>query len=263
MTRRSPSPRSPITHLVSINRYLSRETSKGPAEDARGVTYTNSNLDVIFLLHLLKDAGSPLRSVACIPDWTLCAEKQTVHYDKVCKGFSIRAGIIITDLWTQPKLWLPPGWKRAFEGCRGRRFIVCNLGLYYSSYEENIEGHANALIFDTRHQIIERFDPEGRLKDRHDDAIERLFRAKMPGWKYVGTTLAAPPRGIQEVADAFGGLCVTFSLMYALYRLSNQHLSSAEVQVAMMEGTPRTLRRRALRLNKAMMDVAKRVRSSH
>ena len=107
--------------------------------------------------------------------------------------------------------------------------------------------------------IIERFDPDaGNTTDPYDGVIERLFKVNIPMYTYVGTKLAAPRLNIQQIADHFSGLCVTFSLMYTLYRLSNPNLSSREVQEAMLDGTPKQLRSRALRLNKAMLKVAKR-----
>eukprot|EP00966_Prymnesium_polylepis_P299102 6911156-Prymnesium_polylepis.1 len=42
--------RSSHPPVVSINRYLAREESKGPDEE--GVEYTRSNLDMIYCVHV-------------------------------------------------------------------------------------------------------------------------------------------------------------------------------------------------------------------
>eukprot|EP00966_Prymnesium_polylepis_P000190 4299-Prymnesium_polylepis.1 len=77
--------------------------------------------------------------------------------------------------------------------------------------------------------LIERFDPGvGNTTDPYDAVIEILFKVNVPMYTYVGTKLAAPRLNIQQIADSFDGLCVTFSLMYTLYRLSNPNLSSKE-----------------------------------
>ena len=249
--------RSPHSPVVSINRYLSREESKGPDEE--GVEYTRSNLDMIYLLYLLKDGNTRLRNIACIPNWELCeGHGKLPHFNRCShKQFRIRAGIIISGiLGPKPKLWLPDDWKDMLAACRKKRFTICNLGIYDTLKND---GHANSLIFDNKNMIIERFDPDaGNTTDPYDGVIERLFKVNIPMYTYVGTKLAAPRLNIQQIADAFGGLCVTFSLMYTLYRLSNPNLSSREVQEAMLDGTPKQLRSRALRLNKAMIKVAKR-----
>ena len=119
-------------------------------------------------------------------------------------------------------------------------------------------GHANALVFDLRERVIERFDPAGRHSVRAemlDVAIESLFHARLPGWTYVGTRAAAPVDGVQTRADAFDGMCVTYSFMYTLLRLLNPSRSSREIQHYMIRGSTADLRRRVKRLNRFMMDT--------
>jgi hypothetical protein len=247
--------------VVSINRYLAREESKGPDEE--GVEYTRSNLDMIYLLHLLKDGNNPLRNIACIPNWELCEDKLSPHFNRCSRRqYKIRAGIIISGiLSSKPQLWVPDNWKDMLAACRKKRFTICNLGLYDTLQRD---GHANSLIFDNKNMLIERFDPGvGNTTDPYDPVIEHLFKTKIPHYTYVGTKLAAPRLNIQQIVDSFDGLCVTFSLMYTLYRLSNPNFSSKEVQEEMLDGTPTQLRRRALRLNKSMLKVAKRAPVSH
>eukprot|EP00966_Prymnesium_polylepis_P167637 3875195-Prymnesium_polylepis.1 len=109
--------RSPHSPVVSINRYLSREESKGPDEE--GVEYTRSNLDMIYLLYLLKDGNTPLRNIACIPNWELCEGHGKLPHFNRCSQYKIRAGIIISGIiGPKPKLWLPDDWKDLLAACR-------------------------------------------------------------------------------------------------------------------------------------------------
>lgn len=232
----------------SIGSFLSKHRSKGPLERRGGDfrAYSQADGDILTLLGLFKTRrGSPLKAVACIPEWSL-------------RG--IRAGIYVTGTSDQKniKLHMPP-WKREVEKCRqaGKTFVILNFGLYIGSYVQ----HAGAVLIDLRRNVIERFEPAGRLSGTYDTldmAIEEQFRNRMPTYDYVGTIRAAPKRGPQELADAFSGLCVTFSLLYILVRLMNPQRTPKEVQEHLVKLTPTTLRDTALRLNRTMADTLRR-----
>ena len=279
MARRASSPSSPPSlktakpPWITVNRYLADEMSTGPLEVARGEArrYDSLDGDVLTLLALLRANGSnALRRVACLPNFRLClfaklgAPNQLVarrsEGSRRCPSappgyelkLDVRAGVLVTGLDTLPKLWLPARFKEALHECSGKRFLVANFGLHTNS---NLTlGHANALIFDLKHHIIERFEPSGRRHDRHDSAVKTLFHRLLPGWDYVGSSVA-PVLGAQDRADAFEGLCVTFSLMFTLLRLLNPQRTAAEINAFMVRGSSAEIRERALRLNRFMLDT--------
>ena len=259
---------------VSVRRYLSKTQSVGPREKrARGsemMSYEQSDADMLTLLSLLSDDA--IRKIACIPDRRLCVyegrrSKLSIrHSAGKCPSpppghrarLQIRGGVIVTDASTRPKLSLPKQFANSLDKCRqqGKRFAIANFGIYNN--QSLAMGHANALVFDLRERVIERFDPAGRHSVRAemlDVAIESLFHARLPQWTYVGTRAAAPIEGVQSRADAFDGMCVTYSFMYTLLRLLNPSRSSREIQHYMIRGSAADLRRRVKRLNRFMMDT--------
>ena len=269
-TARSSSPhRKP---WVTVNQYLAVESSRGPEERVEGeaTRHDQFDADILTLLALLRASDGPLRKLACIPNFRLCiytsGRGEVLMRRSVAqrcpaapRGYQlkldVRAGVVVTGAGLSMKLWLPTRFREELAECRkqGKRFAVANFGLHSDSMAD---GHANALVFDLEHRLIERFDPNGRgVFDPHDTSIERLFLSRLPGWEYVGTRAAAPVRGVQMRADAFQGLCVTYSFMYILLRLLNPDRTPLEINHFMARGSKRDLRQRVLRLNRFMMDT--------
>ena len=265
---------------ASIDRFLSSVPSRGPneAQDPHSefTHYDSADADILTLLSILKRDHS-LHKVACVPDRRLC-----LHTDGSGRAFvvetsrgscpsaapgttalDIRAGIVLTGSGEMYRtgqtddasLFLPPGWKRGLDECerKGVLYVVANFGLYMDTLTSN--GHANALVFNLHQRLIERFEPAGRQRaNQFDKALESLFRSKMPGWKYVGSSVA-PNVGPQRKADAFSGLCVTWSLYYVILRLTNPQKTTAQINQFMVRGTKSELKSRLVRLNKYMADT--------
>lgn len=254
---------------------LSDRLSKGPLEPAdRGSEFTSfeaADLDVKFLLALLSEKNKVM-SNACIPRFSICGYRRPFD---VCfesphtrcrhrpgRVLRIRSGVVLTHARSKPRFWVPKDMRRELDECRrrGKRYAVCNFGLH--GEEDLTIGHANALVFDTRDKLIERYEPAGRHKNHAaiDRAIEDCMRHELPGWSYAGTRHATPARGPQEIADSFSGMCVTFSLLYVLTRLNNEHLSAKQVHDLLVAQGADQIRRTALRLNAAIADKLKRIR---
>ena len=247
---------------VPLTRFLAKAPSLGPRErvDGEASSHEAYDADMLTLLALVPSSDA-LRHVACIPDTRLCVHERGERVlVRPCgapaprgwaRRIDVRAGVVVTDVRSAPTLWLPAGFEQALDGCRrrGKRFAVCNLGLY--DRRALVTGHANALVFDLRARRVERFDPAGAVGVER--SMRRLFRAHLPGWSYVGIAST-----IQAVADAHSGLCVTYALMFTLLRLLNPERDAREVAAYMVRGTPDGVRRRALRLNRFMMDTLRR-----
>ena len=237
--------------------------------------YDRYDLDIRALLSLLQESDQvAMRRITCIPDTYLCLfQSQTgkivtrQSVDGTCpqtpKGHTVlcavRAGLIVMDCAENPVLYKPHDLLFQINACRKakKRFIVCNLGLYWTP--RAARGHANALMIDLKYDIIERYDPFASREDRMaivDENLERLFRKHLSPFKYVGTRLLAPSVAIQRVADSHDGMCVTFSFAYVLMRLLNPNSSPGEIQELMLYRSPAHTRTLIQRLNAFMIEHA-------
>lgn len=254
-----------------VGEFLSKHPSRGPAEGHDPRTefsgYSAPDLDVKFLLSLIDSHHAVARN-ACVPDFVMCAQRDpltvTFHGKKHgCPGtpvLHVRGGVLVTDvLGKRPTLWIPPDLEAQVMGC-GKRFAVCNFGLYAG--RGMWTGHANALIFDTHAKKIERFEPGGRVEDRVDPFLAKRFAQALPRWSYLGTKHSSSRHGTQTLADSFDGMCVTFSMLYVLLRLLNPNAPSREI-LEHVETLARKgrLRTDVLRLNKYMSDTLRRYRA--
>ena len=224
--------------VESIERLLSEDESLGPLEPTDTKSefddFSSSDLDVKLLLALASE-DDVICDLMCIP-------KYYIHYDPFALshvrfasskgGGGIRAGILVTEIGTEtPLLHIHDDMHEMISKCetRGKRFVIFNTGLYWRNRRG---GHANAVIFDTKTKTIERYDPEG-MKGSIPNLRETLLR-EFPGWKYVGPGKEMP-RGTQQFADSFTGMCVTFSLYFFLLRLSNPDETAVAVYKYILE----------------------------
>ena len=268
--------------LASIDEFLAREQSAGPAERTKPTSefkaFNQADLDVQFLLSTILRGDARLKRLVCIPDFVLCAagtplRTRYVHKTSACPfpttlddragpPLRVRGGILLTG--TSPhaplSLSMPAKFDAYLARCRekGRRFVVCNFGLYRGPTLAH--GHANGLVFDVRTNTIERYEPYGRERDGVDRELAARLAARLPGWRYVGVD-AGPTRGAQSVADSYDGMCVTFSLMYVLIRVLNPDVHARDVHASVRAVPPALLRATALRLNRFAIDSLRAVQS--
>lgn len=262
----------PSGRLQTVEAFLADTPSLGPDEVAGGefVSYDAADLDIKFVLALLKARDYAVSHIACVPDFWLCLHaaaptlRPPLPEGGGCDSSSpslrmqIRAGVVVVGTRTpRPRVLWPREAVAAINTC-AHRFVVCNLGLYPSRDTAQGGGHANALLFDVRLRLIERFDPSGTRSYSVDPVLERRLGRLFPDWTYVGVERMFPKGhpGPQGLADAFAGLCVTYSLWYVLLRLLNPDVDPSEV-VAHMTTTmgPTRLRDRALKLNRRVVDT--------
>jgi hypothetical protein len=182
---------------------------------------------------------------------------------------------------------MPPNFQDLIKQCEddNKYMVVCSLKLLAEHNIGENTSHANALIFDTKRKTIERFDPHGgnEYKDvklaydtnsygKHhfgeksnafynqvkiDTELSNKFKSVLPNYTYYGTNITTPYLGPQLKADAYGGLCVTWSTMYMVLRLLNPDLSPSDVTTKMIDGTPTELKNRILRFQKFIINTLK------
>ena len=252
-----------------VNRHLSKRRSQGPSERSSGEfqSFQMADLDMKFLLSLLKSKSHPFQGVACIPDTALClfqgisqvkslyVEQRTrKHCPKARPGyrqnFEIRAGIVLT--LSPPRLFVPPDLNQAIQRCRdrGARFAVLNMGI---EYLESRRSHSNAVVIDFDENVLERFDSGGIQKN--EPLIRDLFHQAFPEYQYSGPSLQKIQR---RDTDSWDGMCSTFTAWYVLARLSHPHLSKREVESLMSTGAASQIRDKVLRLNAHIADTLRK-----
>lgn len=266
----SPRPNRVASIFVNTDTFLAPSESKGPKEVIAPLSEFSSfeaaDIDVKFLIALARQHHD-LSHVMCVPDHVLClyGDSKVLFRKKTCPAAhegrrrvygSIRAGIIVTHVRNagRTRVWHPPTLKSELKRCK-KRFVICNFGIYLGDFGEN--GHANALIFDTRKHLVERFEPYG-YDPRYaavDDTMRRdLVAALGPEWRYIGAKQLRQ-RLQTPRTDSFKGMCVTFSLLYILTRLLNPQLSPQEIHDQLQQEEAPKLRQRILRLNRHVADT--------
>jgi hypothetical protein len=127
-------------------------------------------------------------------------------------------------------------------------------------------GHANNIIFDIENKIIERFEPHGYGIDwfeqtnnkRIDELLAIQFKELLPEWEYknITTVICIGPQS-KEGADAFDGMCLSFSSMYIILRLLYPDVEPEELVKNFTDLPPHKLRNKVLRFNKYMINTVK------
>lgn len=251
--------------ITELTEFLSRISSLGPAEikaaDSEFVQHDSADLDVKFLLALLKRRHR-ISSRVSVPKWQLCfytdgtaryaGTRCASEYDGHVRIGHIRGGIMFTNLNSAtPKLYAPRDLREFLETV-SRRFVVLNVGIYPGAW--SAFGHANVLIIDRQKRTLDRFEPAGKIKDAYDSKVASLLRSHLPGYRYISYAEYLP--GAQRAGtDSYSGMCVTFSLIYVLYRLLNPDLSPHRLRRHLANIPAARLKHTALRLNRYVADT--------
>ena len=248
--------------IVELTEFLSAYESRGfqevVPENSEFLGHESADLDVKFLLALLKSKHQLSRQVS-IPRWVLCLyDNGTAYYTRFkCRASSarvgtLRAGIMFTDLSSAKPALVAPTDLAAYVNASKTRFVVLNVGLYAHDWQSS--GHANALIIDKKKKTLDRYEPAGKRKDGYDDKISRLLSARLPGFRY--TRYAEYARGEQRPqTDSYNGMCVTFSLVYVLYRLLNPDMDAEVLRRHMASFSAARIKKQALQLNRFVADT--------
>lgn len=258
---------SAVVTVTDPDEFLAEQRSKGFHEQVPASTefksHDASDLDVKFLLALLKKKHRVSQHVV-IPDWMLCLyDDSTAMYmrGKRCAAVSssnakrrdsIRAGIMFTHLDTaRPRIIAPSDFEDYISRIT-KRFAVINVGIYGHSWKSL--GHANALIIDAKEKTIDRYEPAGVAKDPYDATVSRLMKTVLPSFRYL--RYFEHEAGEQRAStDSYEGMCVTFSLLYVLYRLLNPDSSPTLVRQHMAALSDNKLKRQSLQLNRFVADT--------
>lgn len=173
------------------------------------------------------------------------------------------------------KLVIPDSFVSKLKICKKNKksIVFLNLFLTTTSNIDRIENiHANVLIVNLVQKTIERFDPHGgstfihndkRLKNIKriykqeliDQILKKSFNKILPDYSYIDLNQTCPYLGPQSNVDEFGGLCVTWTLMYFLLRVLNVDKKQFEINKEMLKGTKYEVRNKVLRFQRYVIDT--------
>ena len=122
-------------------------------------------------------------------------------------------------------------------------------------------------VYDTDDDTLLRKDFKFGLKDKKlkskalfqfdqaiiDKKLQVELQKMFPEFTYKGVNETVPYLGPQIKADAYDGLCITWSYMYAILRILNADMSPAEVTVRMIQGSSQDVLDKLLRFQKFMI----------
>lgn len=282
-----------------LSRYRSKgekEISKGVYKAFNSFDFGNE-----FLLHLLNDNKNIVSKVACIPMFYYCPymaykNNKFKYYikpsiNKYCEEIDnggllsmpakhTRGVIIYFDapryneqIHDTQFIAVPDNFVNSLYTCKkdNKEIVYVNLNLRAKvvvGSGPSHSSHANSLIFNTVNNTIERFDPHGASSGAIynqiliDQQLKAKFEEILPEYRYIPLNDFCPYLGPQAKADTFGGLCLTWAVMYALIRILNPNINQKDVISKMMEGSRENILDKILRFQKYMISVLQKSKKS-
>jgi hypothetical protein len=210
-----------LDSFVTIDNFLDNEYSVGYLAKSDKIDYGYQHWENInnFINILIKDIK--FREVVCIPD-------TVIKYD----SYIIRNGIVYYPI--DNKLIIPNEIIEVIKRCQdNKRFIYFNFVIHWSE-----SSHANMIIIDLFNKTIERFEPHGKFNsykygysdsDINKKINQALKHIGLTNYKYLPPTKLSPPIGLQAIADAYTGMCVTYCLIYLHLRIINPDVKQKEL----------------------------------
>jgi len=225
-----------IDSFISIDNFLANKKSKGPSESEGDINYYFNMWENLhnFIFILINYYG--FDKILCVPD---VATKYGENYiEKISCVYNM----------LKKELLVPVNLKNGLKFCMMNpniRFVYCVLIITQNKTEiSRCEiSHANILIFDLFKKTIERYEPHGKFfyYSSHDNNqkvakeiddvinIKLLPFLELSDFEYLSPVNNSLLYGLQIKADAFGGLCVTYTMMYLHLRLMNPDVKQSEI----------------------------------
>jgi len=220
--------------FVSINDFLASDQSLGPDADPGSIYYHYTHFENINNYMKILMNEMEYKNIICMPN-------MNGKYSK----YIIRNAITYHSNYDF--IVIPESAIKEILDCTAKRFIYIIFNVYWDNTDI---GHANILIIDNLKKTIERFEPHGELIRNHfsdkdkvpylsikheNDRIDKKFnkdllkKIHLEGYKYISPIDISPKIGIQTTADAYGGMCVTYTLIYLQLRIMNPDIDQKTV----------------------------------
>lgn len=216
--------------LVSIEGYLDKELSKGPNASSGPNKYHYQNYENIYNFFSLIVMNKSKEKVLCLPKF------------KVIYGDYVTRSAVVFDIKLK-RYWIPTKAKKAIKHCMNSgkiRFIYCSLIIIT---DINKLSHANMIVIDLKKKTLERFEPYGwtlYYMKSVNEFMKHIFLQKLgiKEFKYLAPENISEKVGIQTLADSYGGMCVTISMLYLHMRILNPDIRQKQL-IKLMVSVPK------------------------
>jgi hypothetical protein len=211
--------------FVNINDFLANEQSLGPYADPGDILYEYTRIENInnYIKILIDELN--YNKVVCITNYTI---KYGLNY--------IVENAIVYNV-NRDEILIPEDLVKNLKKCKNKRFIYIYFGIVW---EQQPGGHANMILIDTFNKTIERYEPHGHSlgfdkKKVILNGIDKKFNKKLLSYlglneyTYISPIDISPKIGVQLKADAYNGMCVTYSMIYLQLRLMNPDVDQVEI----------------------------------
>jgi len=211
--------------FVNINDFLANEQSLGPNAEPGDILYEYTRIENInnYIKILIDELN--YNKVVCITNYTI---KYGLNY--------IVENSIVYNV-NRDEILIPEDLVKNLKKCKNKRFIYIYFGIVW---EQQPGGHANMILIDTINKTIERYEPHGHSlnfdkKKLILNGIDKKFNKKLLSYlglkeyTYISPVDMSPKIGVQLKADAYNGMCVTYSMIYLQLRLMNPDVDQTEI----------------------------------
>jgi hypothetical protein len=216
---------SNLDSFISINDFLANEQSLGPNADPGEISYEYTKIENIINYSKILINELKFNKVVCLTSFA------------VTYGNKYIAENAIVYNSTRDELLIPMKLIKELKKCKTNRFIYVYLTIIW---ELSSNGHANMIIIDQVNKTIERYEPHGQYmmldkKKKILKGIDSKFNDKLLSYiglkkyTYISPIDISPKLGPQAKADAYDGMCVTYSMMYLQLRIMNPDIDQKEI----------------------------------
>ena len=208
---------------------LAKEKSRGSRASVGNIHYHYQDFSNTFrYFEILLKKNKMFRKLVCIPDISYSWMRGFLVQEFVKNDAHSYASIRPVDNNVHIGAFV----KKIKECLKTHQIIPVNFAIETGEYGK----HANMIILDSKYKTIEQFEPHGYHEDsqwsisrayaKTGAGVIKFARKYFPDYTVISPKDYEPKNGLQGVIDAYGGMCVTWSILYLNYRMLNPGTSS-------------------------------------
>jgi len=246
-----------VDTFITINDFLASEMSLGPDADVGDINYTHTNYENInnYIGILINEIG--YKKVICVPNFTIKTGTSFIVRNTI--GYNV----------TRDELLIPSDLLKDINKCN-KRFLYINLMIHR---EQSYFTHVNMIIIDFYNKTIERYEPHGKKMMSYNKSKKEISKVmknidskfnnkilsylKLDNYTYISPVDFSPLIGAQLKADAYSGMCLTYSMMYLQLRIMNPDVDQKDVVKYMLKKSKSDMYETLLKYAKYIEDELK------